>query len=376
MSAFVSASVIASRRLAQRSVAAAIGLLLASPLVQNAWSQAPAMRDTQAETDVRIGVLGLFHPAQLEIEQTGTQTVAVTASGSASGTWVLNGEPGHRRLLLRADREKVVLGNTSSAAWQAASRDGSPVGFQLAVPGKLRRTYVGRLTVEARHGELVAIVSMSLETAVLSIVSAEMPAGAPLEALKAQAIVARSFLAAGSRHREFDFCDTTHCQYLRTPQGAGVSAAAAVNATSNMILAYQSKPLGAMYSSRCGGSTHSLREVGMDPHDGYPYYAVDCPWCRRHPVRWQSRVAAAADAPASSNEPARLAKARVWGWSVLPGSDFTTQKDAGGFLLQGHSIGHGIGLCQMGAIGMAATGVHCRQILEHYYPHAELEQLR
>jgi stage II sporulation protein D len=61
---------------------------------------------------------------------------------------------------------------------------------------------------------------------------------------------------------------------------------------------------------------------------------------------------------------------------VLPGSDFTTQKDAGGFLLQGHSIGHGIGLCQMGAIGMAATGVHCRQILEHYYPHAELEQLR
>ena len=358
-----------------RSIAVIMALFLACSVLQNAWPQTSPPLSISHETNVPIGVLGLFHPSDLEIEQTGMEAIVVTSSGSAHTSWVLNGEPGRRRLRLHAKGDQVVVGSTSATAWQAASRGGSAVRFELSVPGKLHRAYVGRLSIEARNGELVAIVSMSLETAVLSIVSAEMPADSPLEALKAQAIVARSFLSAGARHRGFDFCDTTHCQYLRSPQGAGAVAMAAVNATRSMILSYQRKPLAAMYSSRCGGRTRSLRDVGMDPRDGYPYFAVDCVWCRRHPVRWQSRVAAD-DATKSSNEPARLAKARVWGWSVIPGSDFTTQKITDGSLLEGHSIGHGIGLCQKGAIGMAASGAHFRQILEYYYPHAELEQLR
>jgi peptidoglycan hydrolase-like amidase len=45
--------------------------------------------------------------------------------------------------------------------------------------------------------------------------------GAPFEALKAQAVVTRSsYVSARNRHPLFDFCDTTHCQFLRQAPGA------------------------------------------------------------------------------------------------------------------------------------------------------------
>ena len=91
--------------------------------------------------------------------------------------------------------------------------------FRLTVPGKIHRVYRGRLTIDsaARNGELLAVVSMDRETAVASIVAAEMAESSPMEALKAQAVATRSFLAAGARHQDFDFCDTTHCQFLKSP---------------------------------------------------------------------------------------------------------------------------------------------------------------
>jgi stage II sporulation protein D len=246
----------------------------------------------------------------------------------------------------------------------------------LSVPGKIVRTYDGKLTVTAHHGELVAVVTMDIETAVTSVVAAEMPARAPLEALKAQAVVTRSFLSAGSRHSEYDFCDTTHCQYLRSPEDASRRAVEAVNATRGIILAYQQKPLAAMYASRCGGETHSLRDLGMNAGEGYPYYGVRCKWCREHPVRWQSRIQTTEEPPKAGNEAARIEHAREWGWSAIPGSTFTVEKDEQGLRIIGHSLGHGVGMCQYGAIGMAAAGADFRSILAHYYPNTSLIQLR
>jgi stage II sporulation protein D len=240
------------------------------------------------------------------------------------------------------------------------------------VPGRIHRIYEGRLSVTARHGELIAVVTMDRETAVISIVAAEMPTGAPLEALKAQAVAARSFLASGSRHSEYDFCDTTHCQFLRSPEDASARVVEAVRATQGMILAYQERPVAAMYASRCGGRTHTLQEMGMDPGNGYPYYSVRCNWCRQHPVRWQSRIDSARDAPRAGNEAARIAQVREWGWGALPGSTFTVKNDEHGPLITGHSVGHGVGMCQFGAIGMAAAGADFRSILAHYYPNTEL----
>ena len=132
-----------------------------------------------------------------------------------------------------------------------------------------------------------------------------------------------------------------------------------------------------MYSSRCGGHTRGLHDVGMQTAgDDYPYYGVLCAWCRRHPVVWHSQVDKSNRAPEPQNEQERISAARQWGWGAIPGSDFTASHDGSGWLLEGHSVGHGVGMCQHGAIGMAQSGVNFREILALYYPNTNLISLR
>jgi len=329
-----------------------------------------------AQQQVRIGVLGLFHPKELILEPEGGQVLSVAAQGEAEGqAFVLNGESGHRQIVFRAEGSHVVAGSRSAVSWSVSSRDGGAVAFRLIVPGKLRRVYSGRLNLQSRNGEVMAVVSMDRETTVASIVAAEMVESAPMEALKAQAVASRSFLAAGQEHIDYEFCDTTHCQFLRSPPPPESRVDRAVEATRGLVIAYRGKPLAAMYSSRCGGQTRSLRDVGADSGEGYPYYGVRCAWCRRHPFTWQCTVGKSGRVPVAGDERRRIAEARQWGWSAVPGSDFTATGDSAGWRLEGHSVGHGVGMCQHGAAGMAANGAGFRQILSHYYPNTVLVSL-
>jgi len=326
-----------------------------------------------AQEQLRFGVLGLFHPRELGLEQADRQVVAIVPDGvQSSSALVLNGEPGHRKQIFHAKGSLVVVGSGSARSWTAAARSGGEVPFRLDVPGKLRRVYVGRLTVLARNGELMAVVTMDRETAVASIVAAEMEESTPMEALKAQAVATRSFLAAGARHLDFDFCDTTHCQFIKSPPSITSRVSVAVQATRGLVIAYHDKPLAALYSSRCGGHTRSLRDEGMEPGEGYPYYAVPCAWCQQHPFVWRSRIGASAQSPQPGDERQRIFQARQWGWSAVPGSDFRATRDGLGWQLEGHSVGHGVGMCQHGASGMAASGENFREILAHYYPNTAL----
>jgi len=327
----------------------------------------------QAPREIRFGVLGLFHPRELVLEQGGEQVISV-AGGERAGTpsFVLNGEPGHRQIAFRVEANRVIAGDKSAASWTATARNGGFVSLRLSVPAKIHRQYWGRITIRAHNGELVAVISMDRETAVASIVSAEMDENSPVEALKAQAVATRSFLAGGGRHTDFDFCDTTHCQFLKSPPASNSRVFSAVQATRGLIIQYRDRSLAAMYSSRCGGHTRSLRDTNLDPGDGYPYYSVPCRWCQQHPFVWQSRVGNSGHAPKSGDEKQRIAEARQWGWSAIPSSDFTATKDGSGWQLEGHGVGHGIGMCQHGAVGMANSGAGFREILDHYYPNITL----
>jgi len=127
--------------------------------------------------------------------------------------------------------------------------------------------------------------------------------GLPFEARKAQAVVTRSYLAgAHNRHQGFDFCDTEHCQLLKGlahPASAGSRAALE---TRGQVLIYKGEVIPAMYSANCGGHTKSLAQTNWEgaaiPQPGYPYFSVACP-------------------------------------------------------LRGKASGHGVGMCQMGAIEIA-----------------------
>ncbi len=201
---------------------------------------------------------------------------------------------------------------------------------------------------------------MDMETAVASIVDAESPGDAPLAFLMAQAVASRSFLvAAHTGHAGFDFCDTTHCQFLRGPALAGSPASIAAARTAGLCLDYEGHPLAAMYSRSCSGRTCSLDELGLPVRD-YPYYPVDCEFCLHHPETWE-RELDQTNPPHGERE--RIAFGRIHGWSVIPSSSFTQQQR----WLEGRGMGHGLGLCQRGAVAMAAAGAGFDQILAHYY---------
>ena len=168
---------------------------------------------------------------------------------------------------------------------------------------------------------MIPIVSMDCETATASIVEAELPTSAcPAQALAAQAVVSRSIVCAatGPRHKFADFCDTTHCQFLRSPAARGSKTAEAVDATKELVLYDGHSILPALYSAACGGTT----ETAMDGN--HRYVAVACEICRNQ----------------------RIARR-----------------------------GHGIGLCQEGAMGLARLGWDWQAILAKFYPSAAIGQI-
>lgn len=198
----------------------------------------------------------------------------------------------------------------------------------------------------------------------------------PLEALKAQAVVSRSYFAAGGgRHANFDFCDLTHCQALREPPPPGSPAHEAVSATRNLIIASNARPIAAMFTRSCGGHTRTAKEIGLALAE-YPYYSVLCEACYKNPSRWTRRVSQEDAALLFLHgESGRLAICRKFGWNAVPSNHFTAREQDGKVVLRGAGQGHGLGLCQRGARGMAEQGSTFREILSHYFPNTKLAEL-
>jgi len=321
---------------------------------------------------VRIGVLGLFHPAELSVSA-GQGTALLVNAGDKS--FVIENTSNCRvaNLKSQGDRLDLHCGDLFEHGPEItlASREGTPVEFYLRIPGKISRRYWGKLEVIAHSGRLIPIVQMDVETAVASVVAAETLPDTPLEALKAHAVAARSYLLAGTgRHHDFDFCDTTHCQFLREPPQPGLPAAIATRATRGLVLAYEQRVFAAMYTRSCSGRTHTPSELGM-PASRYPYFSVACKYCRQHPAHWQTRISVRDSINLRSfDENARIRTVRRLGWGTIPGDDFTIRYQGGVMVVEGVGQGHGIGLCEAGARAMAAAGADFRQILAHYYPNA------
>ena len=329
---------------------------------------------TARARDVRIGVLGLFHPQRLVLKATITQALIIRAGNRTLG---LERSSGRDTAIIASSGDDLTLqvGNEMirASAIRAASRGGVAADFALAVPGKISRRYHGLLEVTVASGTLIPVVSMELETAVASVVEAESDPDTPLEALKAQSVATRSyFVAARGRHHDFDFCDTTHCQFLRESPPSHSNASRAAVATRGLVLGYREQPVAAMFTRSCGGRTRTPEDVGMS-QQAYPYFSVVCDYCRRNPSRWTRRLTSTEAADLRERgEASRLDMDRRFGWDTVPSNNFTAHNDAQGVVLEGTGEGHGIGLCQRGGKAMAQSGASFREILYHYYPNTTL----
>ncbi len=132
------------------------------------------------------------------------------------------------------------------------------------------RTYTG--IIEFRldpRALLMALTEIPLEQYLQGVVPAEMPAAYPLEALKAQAIAARSEVLAkiGVKHLNdpFDLCATVHCQVYSGCTNLHEHTSEAVEATRGQVLIVKKHVAEAVYSSCCGGHTENKVNVWNPP---------------------------------------------------------------------------------------------------------------
>jgi len=325
---------------------------------------------------VRIGVLGIFHAQELTLAADPARELLIS---SADQRIFLRGGSTCSLLRIRSAGGSLLLScggkEIRASQMRACGRNQQATGLIIAVPGKIKRRYFGVLDLKVVNDELVPIVTMDLETAVASVVQAESAPGTPPEALKAQAVVSRSyFVAGGGRHSNFDFCDLTHCQFLREPPAADSPAATAATVTRDLVLTFDEKPITAMFTRSCGGHTRTLAEIGL-PRTAYAYFSVLCDVCYKNPVRWTRNLSRDDAALLLRGEIGRLAIDRVLGWNAVPSNNFIAHEEDGKVILEGTGQGHGLGLCQRGARSMAQHGSDFRAILEHYFPNTQLKVL-
>ncbi len=147
------------------------------------------------------------------------------------------------------------------------------------------RSYRGRFRVRSSGaGEILVINELNLERYLLGVVPAEMgPSVFPeVEALKAQAVAARTYAVAhlGDHDAEgYDICDTPACQVY---SGAGAEhslSTRAIEETSGLVAVFDGKPIDAMYTSTCGGHTEDSSELFSGRAQPY-LQGVPCRWDR------------------------------------------------------------------------------------------------
>ncbi len=297
----------------------------------------------------------------------------------------------------------------------------------------------GKLLLKANADGLTfdAINIVPIEPYLAGVVGAEMPARWEAEALKAQAIAARTYCLYNKKRfgytRDWDVARTQASQVYLGLRGESASVWKAVNDTAGEILVCEQAGLpgaGASgeeifptyYSSSCGGHTEDARNVFGDSFG--PLGGVDCPYCRavarpevffwpmaqfdketvaiavqkKYPQLKDVGDIANISAVKQSDYPdfSRITMVKLTGTNgrseLLRGEDLRLTIDPSGSrirsiackiaiiedkisFLAGRGFGHGVGMCQCGAQGMAMQGKTAGEILQYYYPGSKLERV-
>ena len=116
-----------------------------------------------------------------------------------------------------------------------------------------------------KAGGIYLVNHVNLEEYLYGVIASEMPSLFPIEALKAQAVIARTYAQkAMGKHKQwgYDVCDTQHCQVYSGVKQERERTNSAAEATQGLVLHHNGRPIEAVFSSNCGGSTQSAKEAG------------------------------------------------------------------------------------------------------------------
>ncbi len=264
------------------------------------------------------------------------------------------------------------------------------------------------VTCNARNGILVVNI-LPLEDYLKGVVPNEVQHTWSMEALKAQAVAARTFVLtrmAGSGNNAYDVEAGTNSQVYKGLDSERESTNVAVAATTRMVATNQGKFISAFYHSNCGGHTADVRNVWGN--DIAYLKGVTCGFCNNSPHATWSLTLSISELPHMLGQRnikqlrtidvmGRLPDGRVMSLEIvhesgkeimkapafrmligperLKSTAFEIQPEGKNIVFKGRGWGHGVGLCQEGAAGMAKAGYGFSDILEYYYPGIDIRLL-
>lgn len=269
--------------------------------------------------------------------------------------------------------------------------------FSLRINGALpvRQFYSGDLKCTPDLGSIILINTCEFETYIAGVVRAEGGSGKNIEYFKSQAVIARTYMYKYlDKHLTdgYNVCDNTHCQAFNGLSTDTIIKRAALETRNLVILDQDSNLIISAFHSNCGGETSSSEDVWLT---GQPYLkrVVD-PYCLTSRnavweksmsliswVEWMRKSGYNGKTPDpvsfSFIQKSRLADYRTGSFTIplktirtemnLRSTFFSVVAVGDSVFLKGRGYGHGVGLCQEGAMEMAVKGFDYRQIIDFYY---------
>jgi len=265
--------------------------------------------------------------------------------------------------------------------------------------------------VRQPNKKLLAINRLDVEEYIQGVLYHEVAPWWPMEALKVQAIVSRTFAlyqAKVNAHKDYDLESSAYSQVYggRTSERGRTSKA--VRLTRGKILTYKNKLFPTFYHATCAGHTEkagNLWNINLPPLRGR-----ECQFCQRSPhFRWKKKVSLQnieealekADFKVGLIESIKIVDRDVSGRitdleitstrgriklsanrfrlaagpNIIKSTNFNLQIKKRQAYFEGYGWGHGVGMCQWGAFFMARKGFNAEQILGYYYPESKIKDV-
>ena len=299
---------------------------------------------------------------------------------------------------LEASKNKVILSidgvNKGESVWFRMDKL-SDLNSLTLVPNTTDLRYRGNIVVYAINGKLQVINEIDLDQYVEGVIKGEAGYGYHEEYYKVQAIMSRTYSLSHHKHKEqgFDLCDHTHCQVYK-----GINyedkITRAVTATKGMVIVDSNlNYINALFHSNCGGQTVTTDYV-WNKRIGCMESVLD-PFCRNaSQANWKKTISKDKWVSFVSNKINRseeyvnsndlnfnqsyrkkhykigtkeIKLVDIRSYYKLKSTFFSVHDIGDKVVLMGRGFGHGVGLCQEGAIVMTQKGYTFNEALHYYY---------
>lgn len=415
-------------------VIAAVGLFfLGASACESGRGQVPLVHRIDGPSTTNETVDGGVPALEGGVEADSAPPEATTAEDEQQAPRIpipqLDGEPKVKVSIFRGKRSVVLKGKglelngapTEGSleirfSAKALTHDGEtvPDGSRVTADGEISFRGLGKFpgSLIFLHNEthLLIVNEVPLERYIQTVVQSEVPAVWSPEVLKAQAVAARSYALARMAFQGSQYSlESSVMDQVYRPRPLVKGVVEAVRATRGEVLVSGNSLVEAKYHSTCGGRTENPNvlwpELDM-PHQ----WSVACEFCSASPYyRWSLFLSSAelrrrlgkvqsgvkrverievkqrseshrvlkleVHTDAGSFELTGQSFRRAISLREVKSTAFAIQPRRGGILLKGRGFGHGAGMCQWGAAGMAEAGRGYVKILKHYYRDATLHSL-